>query len=179
MKHGLFIFCMLISLCFPMAFSQQATTVIKPDLKYGKPSKEELSLETYAPDTTAVAVYLFHKGKSGFTYNDKFELYTEHWVRIKILKPQGVSQADVAIPYYAPSDRDKEKDRISDLDGCSYNLENGKLVKTRLKRELVSDERLNTYHRVLKFSLPAVKVGTVIEYHYKICLLYTSPSPRD
>lgn len=34
MKHGLFIFCMLISLCFPMAFSQQATTVIKPDLKY-------------------------------------------------------------------------------------------------------------------------------------------------
>lgn len=65
MKHGLFIFCMLISLCFPMAFSQQATTVIKPDLKYGKPSKEELSLETYAPDTTAVAVYLFHKGKSG------------------------------------------------------------------------------------------------------------------
>ena len=107
MKHGLFIFCMLISLCFPMAFSQQATTVIKPDLKYGKPSKEELSLETYAPDTTAVAVYLFHKGKSGFTYNDKFELYTEHWVRIKILKPQGVSQADVAIPYYAPSDRER------------------------------------------------------------------------
>ena len=42
MKHGLFIFCMLISLCFPMAFSQQATTVIKPDLKYAKPSKEEL-----------------------------------------------------------------------------------------------------------------------------------------
>ena len=173
MKHGLFIFCMLISLCFPMAFSQQATTVIKPDLKYGKPSKEELSLETYAPDTTAVAVYLFHKGKSGFTYNDKFELYTEHWVRIKILKPQGVSQADVAIPYYAPSDRDKEKDRISDLDGCSYNLENGKLVKTRLKRELVSDERLNTYHKVLKFSLPAVKVGTVIEYHYKMTSDYS------
>ena len=173
MKHGLFIFCMLISLCFPMAFSQQANTVIKPDLKYGKPSKEELSLETYAPDTTAVAVYLFHKGKSGFTYNDKFELYTEHWVRIKILKPQGVSQADVAIPYYAPSDRDKEKDRISDLDGCSYNLENGKLVKTRLKRELVSDERLNTYHRVLKFSLPAVKVGTVIEYHYKMTSDYS------
>ena len=72
--------------------------------------------------------FICHKGKSGFTYNDKFELYTEHWVRIKILKPQGVSQADVAIPYYVPSDRDKEKDRISDLDGCSYNLENGKRI---------------------------------------------------
>ncbi len=73
-----------------MAFAQQATTVIEPDLKYGRPSKEELALTAYVPDTTATAVYLFHKGKSGFTYDDGFRLFTEHWVRIKILKPQGV-----------------------------------------------------------------------------------------
>lgn len=112
MKNKLFIFCVFIFLCFPMAFAQQATTVIEPDLKYGRPSKEELALTAYVPDTTATAVYLFHKGKSGFTYDDGFRLFTEHWVRIKILKPQGVSHADVNIPYYAPSDRDKEKDGI-------------------------------------------------------------------
>lgn len=59
MKHGLFIFCMLISLCFPMAFSQQATTVIKPDLKYGKPSKEELSLETYGGSRNLVGISIY------------------------------------------------------------------------------------------------------------------------
>ena len=173
MKNKLFIFYVFIFLYFPMAFAQQATTVIEPDLKYGRPSKEELALTAYVPDTTATAVYLFHKGKSGFTYDDGFRLFTEHWVRIKILKPQGVSHADVAIPYYAPSDRDKEKDGIRDLDGCSYNLENGKTTKTRLKRELVSDERVNSYYKVLKFSLPAVKVGTVIEYHYKVVSDYS------
>ena len=41
MKNKLFIFCVFIFLCFPMAFAQQATTVIEPDLKYGRPSKEE------------------------------------------------------------------------------------------------------------------------------------------
>lgn len=72
MKNKLFIFCVFIFLCFPMAFAQQATTVIEPDLKYGRPSKEELALTAYVPDTTAIAVYLFHKGKSGFTYDDGF-----------------------------------------------------------------------------------------------------------
>ena len=62
MKNKLFIFCVFIFLCFPMAFAQQATTVIEPDLKYGRPSKEELALTAYVPDTTAIAVYLFHKG---------------------------------------------------------------------------------------------------------------------
>ena len=49
----------------------------------------------------------------------------------------------------------------------------GKMTKTRLKQELVSNERVNTYYKVLKFSLPAVKVGTVIEYHYKVVSDYS------
>ena len=102
----------------------------------------------------------FIKGKERFTYNDKFELYTEHWVRIKIVKPQGVSQADVAILIMCLLSRDKEK-TASPIWTDVPNLENGKRWKPVLKRELVSDERLNTYHRVLKFSLPAVKVGTL------------------
>ncbi|WP_291530713.1 DUF3857 domain-containing protein [Bacteroides sp. UBA939] len=173
MKNKLFIFCIFSLLCLPAAFSQRVEAVIKPDLKYGRPSNEELSLTTYTPDTTAKAIYLFHKGVTGFTYNERFRLFTEHWVRIKILKPQGVSHADVTIPYYAPDDQDKEKDRILDLDGCSYNLENGKIVKSRLKRDFISDERVNSSYRVLKFSLPAVKVGTVIEYHYKLISDYS------
>ena len=32
MKNKLFIFYVFIFLCFPMAFAQQATTVIEPDL---------------------------------------------------------------------------------------------------------------------------------------------------
>lgn len=173
MKNRLFSFFIFALLCITTAFSQQDAPVIKPDLRYGKPSKEELSLASYAPDTTATALYLFHQGKSGFTYSDGFQLYTEHWVRIKILKPQGTSHADIAIPYYAPADRDKEQDQILDLEGCSYNLEEGKTVKTRLKRDYVSDERVSSTYKILKFSLPAVKAGTVIEYHYKLVSGYS------
>ena len=172
----LFILCaFLLQYLLLPAYPQQATTAtIEPNLKYGKPSKEELSLTSYAPDTTATAIYLFHQGQSDFIYHDGFQLTTEHWVRIKILKPQGVSYADVSVPYYSPTDKDEGQERASDIEGCSYNMENGKCIKTPMKRESISFERINNLYKMLKFSLPAVKEGTVIEYHYKLYSDYFS-----
>lgn len=171
----LFILCAFLLQYLLPAYPQQATTAtIEPNLKYGKPSKEELSLTSYAPDTTATAIYLFHQGQSDFIYHDGFQLTTEHWVRIKILKPQGVSYADVSVPYYSPTDKDEGQERASDIEGCSYNMENGKCIKTPMKRESISFERINNLYKMLKFSLPAVKEGTVIEYHYKLYSDYFS-----
>ena len=164
----LFILCAFLLQFLSPVHSQQATTAtIEPNLKYGKPSKEELSHPPYPPAPPATAIYLFHQGQSDFVYHDGFQLTTEHWVRIKILKPQGVSYADVSVPYYSPTDRDEGQERASDIEGCSYNMENGKCIKTSMKRESISFERINNLYKMLKFSLPAVKEGTVIEYHYK------------
>ena len=171
----LFILCALLFQFLSPVYSQQNPTApIEPNLKYGKPSKEELSLTSYAPDTTANAIYLFHQGQSDFIYHDGFQLVTEHWVRIKILKPQGVSYADVTIPYYSPTDKDEGQERASEIEGCSYNMENGKCIKTPMKRESISFERVDNRYKVLKFSLPAVKEGTIIEYHYKLFSDYFS-----
>lgn len=164
----LFIFSTFLLLLLSTTFPQQSGNTIKPNLKYGKPSKEELSLNSYAPDTTATAIYLFRMGESKFVYKDGFQLVTEHWVRIKVLKPQGVSYADVTIPYYSPSDKDRGQERASEINGCSYHLENGQCIETPLKRDHISDERVNQHIRLLKFSIPSVKVGSVIEYHYKL-----------
>ena len=134
----LFILCAFLLQFLSPVYPQQATTAtIEPNLKYGKPSKEELSLTSYAPDTTAVAIYLFHQGQSDFIYHDGFQLTTEHWVRIKILKPQGVSYADVSVPYYSPTDKDEGQERASEIEGCSYNMENGKGLHTSEAKRLL------------------------------------------
>ena len=146
----LFILCAFLLQFLSPVYPQQATTAtIEPNLKYGKPSKEELSLTSYAPDTTAAAIYLFHQGQSDFIYHDGFQLTTEHWVRIKILKPQGVSYADVSVPYYSPTDKDEGQERASEIEGCSYNMENGKCIKTPMKRESISFERFNNLYKIL------------------------------
>ncbi len=167
MKIRFTLFALLLQLLSP-AYSQEAAAPLVPNLKYGKPSQEELQFTTYAPDTTAAAVYLFHQGHSYFTYRNSFRLVTEHWVRIKVLKPQGVTYADVSVPFYAPIDQREDTERADEIEGYTYNMENGKSVKTPMKRESVSIERVNNRIKVLKFSLPAVRQGSVIEYHYKI-----------
>lgn len=164
----LFIFFAFLFLLLPYAYPQQNAKPVTPNLKYGKPSAEELNMTDYAPDTTATAVCLFHLGETYFTYNSGFKLVTEHTVRLKILKPQGVDYANVWVPYYSPAKTDEGKERADEIEGCSYNMENGKCVKTPLKRDLVVIERINNQSKLLKFSLPAVKAGTVIEYHYKL-----------
>lgn len=146
---------------------QTGASSVEPNLKYGKPSKEELVMKMYDRDTTAVALVLFHTGKSEFSYSiDDFLLNTQHFVRLKILKPEGVDYANVTIPYYSPADRLTDKDNIYKIDACAYNMENGKCVKTPMKKEFISRERVNDKVMLLKFSVPAVKPGTVIEYSY-------------
>lgn len=140
--------------------------LVEPRQKFGKPSEEELSMNAYQPDTAAVAVYLLRNGKTKFTYNGGFGLETEYWFRLKILKPQGVKYADVSVPCYAPED--DEQDAIVDINGASYNLENGKVVKTPLKRDLIAHERVSPTYQLVKFSIPNVKEGTVIEYRYTL-----------
>jgi phospholipase/lecithinase/hemolysin len=47
----LFIFSTFLLCLLSTTFSQQSGNTIKPNLKYGKPSKEELTMTSFAPDT--------------------------------------------------------------------------------------------------------------------------------
>ena len=51
----LFIFSTFLLCLLSTTFSQQSGNTIKPNLKYGKPSKEEFTMTSFAPDTTATA----------------------------------------------------------------------------------------------------------------------------
>lgn len=55
----LFILCAFLLQLLSPVYPQQATTAtIEPNLKYGKPSKEELSLTSYAPDTPPLRLFI-------------------------------------------------------------------------------------------------------------------------
>ncbi len=141
----------------------------KPSLKYGKPSAEELSMTTFAPDTSAVAVVLYHTGKSKYVITEGYySLQTEYSKKIKILKSGGVYFSDIGVPYYSPENQSNGKAIITDLEACSYNLENGKTVRSSTSKEFIVRERIDERTMLLKFSIPSVRVGSVIEYRYTL-----------
>ena len=139
--------------------------------KYGKIADDELKMTTYDKDTSAVAVVLYENGYFSYDYNTTvgFQTTLDLKKKIKILKPEGTNYGDIAIPYY--SKNNAEREMVSGIEAIAYNLENGKVVKSKLEKKYIFVEKINDRRNLLKFSIPNVKAGTVIEYKYQI----TSP----
>ncbi len=156
------ILLVLAMACSPVLMAQN------PNVKFGSPTDEELTMTSYAPDESAPAVVLYQSTRTWYDIlTGKFKVYTEVKTRIKILKPEGKEYADVEIPYVNNDNEKSMKEDITGLKAFAYNMENGKMVKTKMENSSVSRERVDKSHMVLKFSIPQVKEGTVVEYQYK------------
>jgi len=134
-------------------------------LKYGKVSNYELNMKSYDKDSTAEAVIIYDDGYTAYDYfNDQFKINQILKQKIKILKQEGVGRATISLPYYYKSNSDRES--ITNFEAYTYNMENGKVVKTKLEKKYIFDEEINNRYRQMKFSMPNVKVGSIIEFKY-------------
>lgn len=96
---------------------------------------------------------------------EKAEYNIRYFHRIKIVKKEGYNYADVLLPYHI---MDSGKETITDLKAYTYNYEDGKTVKHELKKDAIFKEKLSDQENAIKFTLPNVKEGSVIEYSYTL-----------
>lgn len=129
------------------------------EFDFGKISVEDLEMEHYAPDSGAVAVYLVNKGAAYMDKNDG-TMYRDIHMRIKILKEEGLEYGDVSLRYV------RGFSDITKIKGATYNLVDGKVVETEVKRKDWIDETVSDDVKNKKVSFPDVKVGSIIEYTY-------------
>lgn len=145
-----------------------------PDYKFGKVSKEELEMSSYEPDPEARAVILNEDTYLWYDISTGIDLIYEYTVRIKVLRPEGTDVADVELDYTSTPSM---KESISGLNAAAYNLVDGKVVKTPLKKQYIFDEQVSDNLHVVKFSIPEVREGTVIEYRYRLTSDYVTSIP--
>ena len=138
--------------------------------EFGKIGKREIEFKQYSLDKNAEAIVFFDIGKSYFIKVDgTFEVIFERTTRLKVLTESGVKWAKVEIPFYHEGGINEE---ILNIEAYSYNYENGHIIKTPLNTKNVYDERINNYWSIRKFMVPNVKVGSIIEYKYRVCSKY-------
>jgi len=144
-------------------FAQEA-----PKIKFGKVSEDELKMTVYEPDTAAPAVILYDDGQSDVKYDvtkNRFMLTFNRFLRIKILKQSGTEWGNFVISLYSSA---QSKEDLNDVDGTTFNMENGKIEKSVMKKDAIFHERENKYWETTRLSLPSVKVGSVIDLKYTI-----------
>ena len=129
----------------------------------GKVTESEVAFTVYQKDTSAAAVVLLDNTRVSVRTSDIIELTKEVQVyeRIKILKEDGKSWADYKIPYH-------KDESISGIKVTTYNLENGKVVKSTLDKKHIFKEAVSENVYTCSFSAPDVRVGSVIEVSYKL-----------
>ena len=145
-----------------------ATSLIAQNYKFGKVSEEELKEEFNPLDSTANATILYSSEKIHYEYTrDRgfFKIQEVH-KRIKIYNKEGFRWASKEIAMYDKNT--STKDVMLNLKGETYNLLEGKVVGSKLKKSGIFEEETNKYWAKTKFTLPNVKVGSVIEYKYRI-----------
>lgn len=133
----------------------------------GKVSIEELNAKQHATDTSAAAAILFKKGETTFDYDERdgFVMSTRVRTRIKIYKKEGYGWGNHAVAYYVPNN---SKESVTFKNAVTYNLVNGKIVRSKLNDDGEFNEVVNKYWGRKKIAMPNVREGSVIEYEYTI-----------
>jgi len=138
----------------------------KSPVKFGKVAPEDFVIKQPF-DTGASAVVIADIGSSVFEGNQKgwFSIIFKRKIRIKVLNKNGFDAAKIEIPLYFNG---SYEEKLDDLKAVTYNLENGKVIETKLESSSVFKDKLSKSEVVKKFTLPAVKEGSLIEYSYTI-----------
>lgn len=154
------LFSLLFLVMISLSYGQSA------EPKFGKIDAADLSMTRYENDTTADALMLFDYGTSKFILSpqEKFQFEFERHFRIKIFKKSAFRLADFKFSLYESG---SSQEKLTDLKAATYNLVDGKIVKTKLDNDNIFVEKDNNYS-VEKFAFPQVKEGSVIELSYTI-----------
>jgi Domain of Unknown Function with PDB structure (DUF3857) len=161
MKKNLFLFTLL--------YFTVAATAQKNLPSPGKIDKADLEMKDCDFDKGAEAVTLIDWGNlyydRGITDISYLNTIYERRTRIKILKEGGLTYANAAIPYF---DNNNEE-RILKIDAYTYNLDaNGNIKTTEVSKSSIYSKRINKFYSQMIIAFPEVKVGSVIEFKYKM-----------
>lgn len=135
--------------------------------KFGKVSKEELMEKISPLDSSASAAYLYKYRRTHIEYRQGQGFYIETDVhqRIKIYTKEGFGYATKSINLHVSNNENEE---VVGLKAYTYNLDDDKIVETKLEKDGVFETQESKYRNQQKFTMPNLKEGSVIEFKYTI-----------
>jgi Domain of Unknown Function with PDB structure (DUF3857)/Transglutaminase-like superfamily len=155
-----------IALLFLVAHTTHAQKEPEPPITFGKLSEADKSITKYDKDPDATAVVLCDYGKSEVQFDQTAGFFMKYSCnrRIKIFKQEAANQyANGQILLSIPS-----REALISLKATAYNLENGHWMETKMDKSSIFQEKYDENRKQVKFSIPNVKAGTIIEYEYSL-----------
>ncbi|TAM93610.1 MAG: DUF3857 domain-containing protein [Chitinophagaceae bacterium] len=137
------------------------------DFSFGQIPKEDFFMTKYDKDSAANAVVLKEFGNTYIDNSqDNFLIFNYH-VRIKVLNDQGVNHANFVIPIHKLPGSTREE-VVYNVKGSAFNMDNGSVTETDFKQKNIFTQNKDRYTDIVKFTIPNVRSGSVIEVSYTL-----------
>lgn len=149
-----YVFC-LSTLITTLTFGQKSLS------GFPKLTDQKLNMTVVDFEKDADAVVLDEEGFMEITHGG-YDLFVKK--RIKILTEKGIDNANIELTYYSKNNHES----ISQIKGQTINIENGQYVSDAIDPKEIFEVNINNYYSAKRFALPNVKVGSIIEYQYKV-----------
>lgn len=133
------------------------------DTRVGKVSVAECAMTDYPQDTSAAILLLYEDHTVQIDYDLSLGIpmqMASRRERVKILKEEGKSVGDYSILLSRDSD---DLESLPTINVVTYNLENGKVVATKMPQSNIFRTKYNDHYDKVSFTAQNVKVGSVIE----------------
>jgi hypothetical protein len=114
------------------------------------------------------AIILADIGQVRFVGNEHgwFSYVFQRHRRVKILNKKAFDDlANVYIELYRPYENPEKLDKVS---ASTFNLENGQVAEVKLEKKDVYEDRQRGDWTQMRFTLPGVREGSIIDYTYTI-----------
>ncbi|MFD0750250.1 transglutaminase domain-containing protein [Mucilaginibacter calamicampi] len=142
------------------------------DFAFGNITQEETSMVNYVKDPAAHAVVLNEYGDARITMTnaDEVRLIYKYHVKIKIFDSEAFKKGTVEVPLYIGKER---QEKIDDIEGITVSTDaNGGVKREELLKSQIFTVAVNQTHELIKFAMPGLRNGSVIEYRYTITTPY-------
>jgi hypothetical protein len=168
MKLSVFLIPVFAGFCLSCA-GQDTGPQGRPDMDFGTVTPSTFAPVVYSIDSTANAVVLFDHGEVNFdpSYANSraFSYILERHTRIRLLNKNAFNLANFTLSTLRKSSMNPPY--IESFKGATYNLEDGKLVVTKVDKSNIFKDQNGEFNQE-KVVFPNVKEGSVIEYIIRI-----------
>jgi hypothetical protein len=140
----------------------------KSNFKYGKVTSADFELTKSKFDSGANALIIADIGTTSYEGNDNgfFNIVYTRLIRVKILNKNGFDIGRQLI--YLRLDTGGKNEKLILLKGSTFNMENGTVSESRLDDKSVFREKLNKDFETVKFTMPALREGSIFDLAYTI-----------
>ncbi|MEO3403218.1 DUF3857 domain-containing protein [Mucilaginibacter sp. CAU 1740] len=132
---------------------------------------QEIDMVKYNKEPQANAVFLDEFGNTRIDeVNDHIRLIFTYHAKIKIFNKEGLTHGTIEIPIHISEDSGEE---VGNVTGTTYYKDdNGILQKTELDPKKVFTVKDYKYGSTVKFAMPALRPGCVVEFKYELISPY-------